>query len=197
MSPPQPVVPVFVNSVARPFVPVARVRKFGHAVGEYFRSRTSACCSSVPAACPTTRRCRRSPPPPPDQREFLTAGRHPSPEARAARQAKHHRDRPPIRRGSGRHHGPQPRVGQRVPEGVHVGPGGGLRRLHRRRHGRAAGHSSHEVRTWVAAYSALRACGDYDVTYEFYRPIPEYIAGIRRHHRRPALRRPLPDSIRQ
>lgn len=30
----------------------------------------------------------------------------------------------------------------------------------------AAGHSSHEVRTWVAAYSALRACGEYDVTYE-------------------------------
>ncbi len=42
----------------------------------------------------------------------------------------------------------------------------------------AAGHSSHEVRTWVAAYSALHACGDYAVTYEFYRPIPEYIAGF-------------------
>ena len=30
----------------------------------------------------------------------------------------------------------------------------------------------------MAAYSALRACGEYDVTYEFYRPIPEYIAGF-------------------
>lgn len=30
----------------------------------------------------------------------------------------------------------------------------------------------------VAAYSALSACGDYDVTYEFYRPIKEYIAGF-------------------
>ena len=43
---------------------------------------------------------------------------------------------------------------------------------------RVAGHSSHEVRTWVAAYSALRACGEYDVTYEFYQPIKEYIAGF-------------------
>ena len=42
----------------------------------------------------------------------------------------------------------------------------------------AAGHSSHEVRTWVAAYSALRACGEYKVTYEFYSPIKEYIAGF-------------------
>ena len=41
-----------------------------------------------------------------------------------------------------------------------------------------AGHSSHEVRTWVAAYSALAACGDYAVSYEFYRPIKEYIAGF-------------------
>jgi 2,3-dihydroxyphenylpropionate 1,2-dioxygenase len=41
-----------------------------------------------------------------------------------------------------------------------------------------AGHSSHEVRTWVAAYAALRACGRYQVDYEFYRPIREYIAGF-------------------
>ncbi len=41
-----------------------------------------------------------------------------------------------------------------------------------------AGHSSHEVRTWVAAFSALRTCGEYDVTFEFYKPIKEYIAGF-------------------
>jgi 2,3-dihydroxyphenylpropionate 1,2-dioxygenase len=41
-----------------------------------------------------------------------------------------------------------------------------------------AGHSAHEVRNWVAAYSALAASCDYRVTYEFYRPIKEYIAGF-------------------
>lgn len=41
-----------------------------------------------------------------------------------------------------------------------------------------AGNSSHEVRTWVAAFSALAATGPYKVSTEFYRAIPEYIAGF-------------------
>lgn len=40
------------------------------------------------------------------------------------------------------------------------------------------GNSSHEVRTWVAAFGALRALGPYQVTSRFYRPIPELIAGF-------------------
>ncbi len=41
-----------------------------------------------------------------------------------------------------------------------------------------AGHSSHEVRTWIAAYAALHANGPYQVTSSFYRAIPEWIAGF-------------------
>jgi 2,3-dihydroxyphenylpropionate 1,2-dioxygenase len=41
-----------------------------------------------------------------------------------------------------------------------------------------AGNSAHEVRTWLAAFSALRAGGSYAVETQFYRPIPEYIAGF-------------------
>ncbi|OUS92831.1 3-(2,3-dihydroxyphenyl)propionate dioxygenase, partial [Rhodococcus sp. NCIMB 12038] len=41
-----------------------------------------------------------------------------------------------------------------------------------------AGHSSHEVRTWIAAYAAMRAVGKYRVTSTFYREIPEWIAGF-------------------
>jgi len=41
-----------------------------------------------------------------------------------------------------------------------------------------AGNSAHEVRTWVAAFGALRAVGRYQVTSRFYRPIPELIAGF-------------------
>jgi 2,3-dihydroxyphenylpropionate 1,2-dioxygenase len=40
------------------------------------------------------------------------------------------------------------------------------------------GCGAHEIRTWVAAYSALASAGPYDVTYRYYRPIPEYIAGF-------------------
>lgn len=40
-----------------------------------------------------------------------------------------------------------------------------------------AGHSAHEVRTWLAAYAAMAACGPYEVTHRFYRPIREWFAG--------------------
>jgi 2,3-dihydroxyphenylpropionate 1,2-dioxygenase len=43
---------------------------------------------------------------------------------------------------------------------------------------RDAGHSSHEVRTWVAAYGALAAFGPYRATSTYYRAIPELIAGF-------------------
>jgi 2,3-dihydroxyphenylpropionate 1,2-dioxygenase len=41
-----------------------------------------------------------------------------------------------------------------------------------------AGNSSHEVRTWIAAYAAMNAAGPYAVRHSFYRPIREYIAGF-------------------
>jgi 2,3-dihydroxyphenylpropionate 1,2-dioxygenase len=43
---------------------------------------------------------------------------------------------------------------------------------------RVAGNSSHEVRTWIAAYAALGTAGPYGVRYRYYRPIRELIAGF-------------------
>ncbi len=51
----------------------------------------------------------------------------------------------------------------------------------------AAGHSSHEVRTWVAAISALHACGDYARDVRVLPAHPGVHRGLRRHHRRPPL----------
>jgi 2,3-dihydroxyphenylpropionate 1,2-dioxygenase len=42
----------------------------------------------------------------------------------------------------------------------------------------AAGNSAHEVRTWVAALSAVRATGPYRVTSSYYRAVKELIAGF-------------------
>ena len=43
---------------------------------------------------------------------------------------------------------------------------------------RAAGRSTHEIRTWVAAFAALQsACGTYQARQDYYRPINEWIAG--------------------
>jgi len=41
-----------------------------------------------------------------------------------------------------------------------------------------AGKSTHEVKTWVAAFAALSAFGDYQASERYYRPIPEWIAGF-------------------
>ncbi|MOA67214.1 2,3-dihydroxyphenylpropionate/2,3-dihydroxicinnamic acid 1,2-dioxygenase [compost metagenome] len=41
-----------------------------------------------------------------------------------------------------------------------------------------AGKSTHEVKTWVAAFAALGAFGSYQASARYYRPIPEWIAGF-------------------
>ena len=41
-----------------------------------------------------------------------------------------------------------------------------------------AGKSTHEVKTWVAAFAALSAFGPYEARERYYRPIPEWIAGF-------------------
>ena len=43
---------------------------------------------------------------------------------------------------------------------------------------REGGGSSHEVRTWIAAYASLAASGPYRMRSRFYRAIPEWIAGF-------------------
>ncbi|MCP8467495.1 3-carboxyethylcatechol 2,3-dioxygenase [Pseudomonas sp. ZM23] len=41
-----------------------------------------------------------------------------------------------------------------------------------------AGKSTHEVKTWVAAFAALSTFGPYRASERYYRPIPEWIAGF-------------------
>jgi 2,3-dihydroxyphenylpropionate 1,2-dioxygenase len=40
------------------------------------------------------------------------------------------------------------------------------------------GRAVHEVRTWVAAFSALGASAPYEITYAFYRPVPAWLVGF-------------------
>ena len=44
--------------------------------------------------------------------------------------------------------------------------------------GTEGGGSAHEVRTWIAAYASLAACGDYQMTSRFYESVPQWIAGF-------------------
>ena len=84
----KPFIPVFINSVAPPFTPIAAgpAARRGHRPPPR-RPWTRRSCSSPPAACPTTRPCRGSPRPPPRSgRMLMGGGRTALPEAREARQ---------------------------------------------------------------------------------------------------------------
>nr|WP_201468507.1 3-carboxyethylcatechol 2,3-dioxygenase [Microbacterium hydrocarbonoxydans] len=173
-----PMIPIFVNSVARPFTKMARVRRFGQSVGEFFRDSDKRVLflgsgglshdPPVPQIATAT----------PEQREFLTDGRHPTPEARAARQQRTIDTAVAFARGEADIMDLNPEWDLAFLDVVRSGDVERFDAYTADEMDAVAGHSSHEVRTWVAAYSALRACGEYDVTYEFYKPIREYIAGF-------------------
>ncbi|MDQ0259490.1 3-carboxyethylcatechol 2,3-dioxygenase [Sinomonas atrocyanea] len=174
----KPVIPVFVNSVAPPFSKVQRIRKFGQAIGEFFKDSDKRVLfigsgglshdPPVPQIATAT----------PEQREFLTVGRHPTPQARAVREARTIATAEAFARGEAEIMDLNPDWDRAFLEVCKSGRVEDFDAYQAEEMNRVAGHSSHEVRTWVAAYSALRSCGEYEVTYEFYRPIKEYIAGF-------------------
>ncbi|WP_284980073.1 3-carboxyethylcatechol 2,3-dioxygenase [Arthrobacter sp. fls2-241-R2A-200] len=174
----KPVIPIFINSVAPPFSKVQRVRKFGEAIGDYFKNTDKKVLfigsgglshdPPVPQIATAT----------PEQRAMLTNGRNPTPEARAARQARTIATAEAFARGEADIMDLNPEWDRAFLDVCRSGQVEGFDAYDPEEMNRVAGHSSHEVRTWVAAYSALRACGEYEVSYEFYKPIPEYIAGF-------------------
>ncbi|MCD4851281.1 3-carboxyethylcatechol 2,3-dioxygenase [Arthrobacter sp. AK01] len=172
------VIPIFINSVAPPFSKMARVRRFGTAVGEFFRDLDKRVLfigsgglshdPPVPQIATATE----------EQRALLLNGRHPTAEARAARQARTIATAEAFARGEADIMDLNPDWDRAFLKVCASGDVAGFDAYEAAEMNRVAGHSSHEVRTWVAAYSALRACGEYNVTYEFYKPIKEYIAGF-------------------
>ncbi|MDR6508188.1 3-carboxyethylcatechol 2,3-dioxygenase [Arthrobacter oryzae] len=173
-----PLIPIFINSVARPFTKVSRVRKFGQAVGEYFKNSDKKILflgsgglshdPPVPQIATAT----------PEQRALLTNGRNPTPEARAARETRTIAAAEAFVRGEADIMELNPEWDRAFLDICKSGQVAKFDSYNPDDMDAAAGHSSHEVRTWIAAYSALSACGPYEVTYEFYKPIKEYIAGF-------------------
>ncbi len=172
-----PVIPIIVNSVAPPFAPYRRVRKLGEAVGRFLATLNKR------VLILGTGGLSHEPPVPlldnaPEAiAEFLIAGRNPTAEARAARQAR--------TIAAGKIYGTE--LSQQTPLNadwdlafVDLLVNGRLDEIDEFRIeeiSRAAGRSAHEVRTWVAAFSALAATGAYTARLDYYRAINEWIAG--------------------
>lgn len=174
----KPMIPVFINSVAHPFTKVSRVRMLGEAIGRYFKNSDKKVLfigSGGLSHDPPVPRFHEATQ---EQKQFLVSGRNPTPEARAVRQQRTIDTAKAFARGEADIMDLNPQWDQEFLEICRSGDITRFDSLNADEMDAVAGHSSHEVRTWVAAYSALRACGEYELTYEFYKPIKEYIAGF-------------------
>nr|MBL8410838.1 3-carboxyethylcatechol 2,3-dioxygenase [Dechloromonas sp.] len=172
-----PVIPIIINSVAPPFGPYRRIRKLGEAVGKFV-----AKLNKRVLILGTGGLSHEPPVPlldgaPEDIANFLIAGRNPTPEFRAARQAR--------TLATGKIFGtPECELTPLNTEWdlafMDLLVEGRLAEIDNfkiEEISRAAGRSTHEIRTWVAAFSALAAAGSYNARQDYYRPINEWIAG--------------------
>lgn len=173
-----PLVPVFINSVAEPLGPVSRSRLLGEALGR--------------AAAGLSRRVlvvgsgglSHDPPVPrldgalPEVAERLISGRNPTPEQRAAREQRVYATGRDFAAGTATIAPLNPDWDRRLMELLAAGDFAEIDSWSNDQFVELAGHSSHEVRTWIAAYAALGTAGPFEVQTSFYRPIPEWIAGF-------------------
>lgn len=172
-----PVIPIIINSVAPPFAPYRRIRRLGEAVGRF-----AATLNKRVLILGTGGLSHEPPVPllsdaPEEIAEFLIAGRNPTPEARAARQAR------TIAAGQIYGTADCPLTPLNTDWDltfIDLLVQGRLDEVDDFRVeeiSRAAGRSTHEIRTWVAAFAALAATGAYRARQDYYRPINEWIAG--------------------
>ncbi|OWW19959.1 3-carboxyethylcatechol 2,3-dioxygenase [Noviherbaspirillum denitrificans] len=172
-----PVIPIIINSVAPPFGPYRRVRKLGEAVGRFI-----AGLDKRVLVLGTGGLSHEPPVPliadaPQEVANFLIAGRNPTPEARAQRQAR--------TIATGKVFGtPDCPLTPLNPEWdrafINTLVEGRLDKVDQfdiQEISKTAGRSTHEIRTWVAAFAALSAAGPYAARNDYYRPINEWIAG--------------------
>ncbi|ORJ97460.1 3-(2,3-dihydroxyphenyl)propionate dioxygenase [Prescottella equi] len=175
----KPVIPVFVNSVAPPFVPLARVRALGAAIGRYFANteqRVLFLASGGLSHDPPVPRLATASA---EQREaLLGGGRHLSPGARDERERRVIRAAHDFVAGKADIKELAPEWDEQFLDIVAGGDLSSLDSWSPQWMTDVAGNSSHEIRTWVAAYAALAAVGEYRVDFRFYRPIKEFLAGF-------------------
>lgn len=175
----KPVIPVFINAVATPFVPIRRIRKLGEAIGNWAKAQNKKVLiigsgglshePPVPQLATADEATRAA---------LLGGGRHLSPEARKARTDRVVNAAKDFAAGVGNVKPLAPEWDQELMEILASGDLSPLDKWTPEEMAQIAGNSSHEVRTWIAAYAALGQCGKYEVVYSFYKAIPEYIAGF-------------------
>ncbi|BFG73427.1 3-carboxyethylcatechol 2,3-dioxygenase [Paraburkholderia terrae] len=178
------VVPVFINSVAPPMASCRRARLLGDAIGRFIArmDRRVLLIGSGGIS--------HEPPVPEIDgadalvAERLIAGRNPSPQSRDARQARTVAAAKAFASGDSRLHPLNPVWDRAFLDLLHRGEVTAADGLTNDAITREGGKSAHEIRTWIAAFGALAACGPYEASVDYYRAIPEWIAGFGAMHAR-------------
>ena len=174
----RPVIPVFINSVATPLGPLKRTRALGAAIGVYLGTlgkRVLIVGSGGLSHDPPVPTLATAPP---AALARIVGGAPMSPEGRAARQEA------VIAAAHDFAHGQSP-LQPLNPDWDHAL----LDLIDTNRLAevdgwtnewiaREAGNSAHEIRTWVAAFAAMAARGNYQTQQRYYRAAPELIAGF-------------------
>ncbi len=174
----RPVIPIFINSVATPLGPLRRVRALGAAVGTYLATlgkRVLVVGSGGLSHDPPVPTLATAPP---AALARIVGGEPMTPEQRQARQvavmdAAHafaHGDSPLQPLNPEWDHAFLDLVDSNRLDDVDGWSNSWIEQQ--------AGHSAHEIRTWVAAFAALAAHGRYETGNRFYRAAPELIAGF-------------------
>jgi 2,3-dihydroxyphenylpropionate 1,2-dioxygenase len=173
-----PTVPIFINCVGEPLAPVRRIRSLGTAVGRAVATMNKRVLlvgsgglshdPPVPRFDTATTQVKAR----------LIDGRHATPAERAAREQRVIDAGRDFAAGTATMQPLNPDWDRHL---LDVLASGNLEQIDDWTVDwfvEQAGHSAHEVRTWIAAYAAMAAAGPYVVRSSYYRPIPEWIAGF-------------------
>ena len=173
-----PVIPIFINSVATPLGPLRRVRALGAAVGDYLATldkRVLVVGSGGLSHDPPVPTLATAPP---AALERIVHGAPMTSQQREARQTAVMDAAHTFAHGESSLQPLNPDWDQALLELLDTGRLPEVDAWSNDWIEGEAGHSAHEIRTWVAAFAALSAVGPYETGSRYYRPAPELIAGF-------------------
>jgi 2,3-dihydroxyphenylpropionate 1,2-dioxygenase len=174
----RPVIPIFINSVATPLGPLHRSRTLGAAVGSYVATlgkRVLVVGSGGLSHDPPVPTLATATPP---AIERIVHGRPMTPEQRLARQTAVMDAAKSFAGGQSELQPLNPDFDQQFLDILDRGQLDELDTWSNDFIAHEGGNSAHEIRTWVAAFSALAAAGPYETRVRYYKPAPELIAGF-------------------
>ena len=173
-----PVIPIFINSAAPPLPSMKRVRKFGHAVGEFCLAtgkRVLLIGSGGLSHDPPVPSIKTASP---EQKEALIAGRNLSPEARKIRQERTVKAAEEFAAGTGNLRELNEEWGRNF---VSLLESGNLEKADSYSDEwitAEGGRAGHEIRTWLAAFAAQSVLGPYQTNLLYQRSIPHWIVDM-------------------